>query len=254
MMDGATISHSLWLRGTPLGAASVPEVQHSVAMSLAVTWAARAACSAACTSLAPAREAASTSFNENAPAGTSSPKHSTCSSDGCAAASCSHIAAAACLTTRVAVTTARACVSARMWRSSNSRYCTGTGDTTNPSRRQARYTTYCSTELMQLHDHDVVAPQPAAVQHDGHVRHFADKLCVCQPTRRTVGEQRAVGRVDHRLALRMARRNIAEVVVDRARAPPALGGVLGDAIRRGKNHGDARHFQRCSTSRLTNVA
>lgn len=48
------------------------------------------------------------------------------------------MAAAGWRPTRAAVTTARAPVSPRMWSSSCSRYCTGTGETMSPSRRQAR--------------------------------------------------------------------------------------------------------------------
>ena len=156
MMLGAMTSHSLWLRGTPLGAASVPEVQQMLKTSLAVTGAVRSAWrmrwrwgSGKAGGIVPSvlpppsvdweRLEAGT---RTTPAGTCSPQASTVFSAGCFSRSVQYMSAAACawpgLPIRENVTAAAASVSDRMCSSSCSRYCTGTGVTTMPSRAQAR--------------------------------------------------------------------------------------------------------------------
>jgi hypothetical protein len=141
MMDGATTSHSLWLRGTPLGRASVPEVQQIVNTSLAVTAASRSAWASRCVSAGVMAAAQSRDRSMQPDAG-SSPQARMLRRCGACACICANMAAAACppsgFPMRANVTTAAAWVCARMWSSSFSRYCTGTGVTTMPSRAHDR--------------------------------------------------------------------------------------------------------------------
>ena len=139
MMEGATTSHSLWLRGTPLGWASVPDVQQMVKTSFAVTCAADAA-----------RFKTSLSVLLISPCGRSS---QTMTSFKAACSVWRRVNmfpakwGASILPMRAKVIAATAAVVCSTWPSSCSRYCTGTGETIMPSRAQLRYTTNCSTQL-----------------------------------------------------------------------------------------------------------
>ncbi|MND71171.1 hypothetical protein D3C80_626930 [compost metagenome] len=94
--------HSLWLRGTPLGWASVPEVQQMVTMSSAQMSAALAAARPASISASPS--AAARASRSTVPAGASPPTTRTVFKLGAPAWTDSIISAWACLPMRAAVT------------------------------------------------------------------------------------------------------------------------------------------------------
>jgi hypothetical protein len=98
----------------------------------------------------------------------------------------------------------------------------------------------------KLHDDDVVALQAQPPEAHGQLVDIFGQLRVGQAARRAVGQVCAVRRVHHRLALRVARHHLGKARVQRARAPPTLGGVLGNAFRRSDDHG-----QRFITASLT---
>ncbi len=135
-----TISHSLWLRGTPFGCASVPEVQQTVSTSCAVSPIAPACARSASASSGTAASSSgrSGSTPSGQPDADGSPSEDTGGVPGCAAASAAHIRACSKRPTFSVVTTRRAPVRDSTCSSSCARYCTGTGDTTMPVAAQAR--------------------------------------------------------------------------------------------------------------------
>ena len=98
----------------------------------------------------------------------------------------------------------------------------------------------------ELHDDDVVPPQTQPPQAHGQLIYLLGQLRIRQAARCAVGQVCAVGGVHHGLAPRVARHHLGKARVQRARAPPTLGGVLGNAFRRSEDHG-----QRFITASLT---
>ena len=104
--------HSLWLRGTPLGSASVPEVQQMVTMSSAQMFAARAAARPA--SISASSSLAARASRSMLPSGASPPTTRTMFRAAAPVWTASIISAWACLPMRAAVTTALASVLRRI--------------------------------------------------------------------------------------------------------------------------------------------